>query len=285
MSVRKPTQVRAPPMAPMAPMAMEMATAAPVSDMSRLSLVLSAGAKEAAAREAEATGVKSGKGKERMRQEIPGLPEGSIQKPSFKNMGKSRPRVFGDDDDTSKEAAAKVRAAEAEELKEIAAQRAKMALGPDEMVKARLFTLAAKFHLEALEQFLNMAARAGDTNLMMMTHGRIQKKMDEYAQMMASNGFRLEAKLKSPLGVDAYFQKIFAKMRDSMQLAIRIHLSIEDEKAFYKLEKAAEPAAALTLSLAGTELEQPYEKDRPDAKVVEDTADRLMVMIMDLVKQ
>ena len=283
MSVRKPTQVRAPPMAPMAPMAMAMAAAAPVSDMSRLSLVLGAGAKEAAAREAEATGVRPGK--ERMRKEIPGLPEGGIQKPSFKNMGKSRPRLFGDDDDTPEEAEAKYRAAKDAELKEIAAQRAQMALGPKEMVKARLFTLAARFNIDALEQFLEMATRAGDTNLMMMTHGRIQKKTEEYAQMMASNGFRLEAKLKSPLDGDKYFQMIYAKMRDSMQLAIRIHLSIEDEKAFYKLEKAAEPTAALTMRFAGTELEQPGPKDRAEAKDVEETADRLVVMIMDLVKQ
>ena len=329
MSVRKPTQVRAQPMAPMAPMAMKMATAAPVSDMSRLSLVLGAGAKEAAAREAEATGVRPGKEVvRRVRKVIPDLPEGGIQKPSFKNLGKSRPRLFGDDDDnasnasgntwadmleeaeaqdlaakeeaemtdeegrevtdeevTDEEAEAQSRAAKDKELKEIAAQRAQMALGPREMVKARLFTLAARFNIDALEQFLEMATRAGDTNLMMMTHGRIQKKMDEYAQMMASNGFRLEAKLKSSLEGDKYFQMIYAKMRDSMQLAIRIHLSIEDEKAFYKLEKAAEPTAALTMRFAGTELEQPGPKDRAEAKDVEDTADRLVVMIMDLVKQ
>ena len=312
MSVRKPTQARAPPMAPMA----MMTTEAPVSDMSRLSLVLGAGAKEAAARQAEATGVRPGKEVvRRVRKEIEGLPPGGIKKPSFKDLGKSRPRLFGDDDDnasnasgntwadmleeaeaqdlaakeeaemTDEEAEAQDRAAKDKELKEIAAQRAKMALGPEEMVKARLFTLAAKFNIHALEQFQEMAARAGANDLVMMTNERIQKKMDEYAQMMASNGFRLEAKLKSSQEGDAYFQMIFAKMLESLRLAIRIHLSIEDEKAFSKLEKAAQPAAALTLRFAGTELEQPGPKDAAEAAAVEDAADRLVVMIMDIAKQ
>ena len=306
MSVRKPAQVRAPPMAPMAMVAAAPATAAPVSDMSRLSLVLSAGAKEAVAREAEVTGVKSGKGvMPRVRKVIPGMPKGGFKKPSMKNLGRGFPRLFGDDDDASdasgdtvdemlEEAEAQDRAAKDaevtdeegdDELKELAAQKAPVALGPAEMVKARLFTVAAKFNIHALEQFLEMAARAGDTNLMMMTHGRIQKKMDEYAQMMASNGFHLEAKLKSSLDGDAYFQKIFAKMLESLRLAVRIHLSIEDEQAFSKLEKAAQPAAAFTLRFAGTELEQPGPKDAAEAKAVEDAADRLVVMAMDLFKQ
>jgi len=291
------------PMAMVAPMA--TATAAPVSDMSRLSLVLSAGAKEAAAREAEATGVKSGKEiMRRVRKEIPGVPKGGFKKPSIKDLGKRFPRLFGDDDDSDasgdtvdemlEEAEAQDRAAKDaevtdeegdDELKELAAQKAPEALGPKEMVKARLFTLAAKFNLHALEQFMEMAARAGDTNLMMMTKGRIDRKMDEYAQMMNSNGFPLEAKLKSSRASDAYFQKIFAKMLESLRLAIRIHLSIEDEMAFSKLEKAAQPAAALTMRFAGTELEQPGPKDRAEAKEVENTADRLVVMIMDLIKQ
>ena len=307
MSVRKPAQVRAPPMAPMAMVAAAPATAAPVSDMSRLSLVLSAGAKEAAAREAETTGVRPGKEiMRRVRKEIPGVPSGGFKKPSIKDLGRGLPRLFGDDDDNASNASGNtfddmLEEAEAQdsaakdaemtdeegddELNELAAQKAPEALGPAEMVKARLYTVAAKFNIHALEQFMEMAERSGDTNLMMFTKGRIEKKTDEYVQMMASNGVDLEAKLKSTDESDAYFQKIFAKMLESLQLSIRIHLSIEDEQAVSKLEKAAQFAAAFTMKFAGTELEQPGPKDAAEAKSVEDTADRLVVTNMDLFKQ
>lgn len=314
MSVRKPTQVRAaPPMAPMAPVAM-VATAAPVFDTSRLSLVLGAGAKEAAAREAEATGVKSGKeamgamGRAR-RVVVPRPPSGGFKKPSIKDLGRGRSRLFGADDDNAsnasgdtwdgmlEEAEAQDRAAkEAEvtdeegddaELNELAAQKAPEALGPAEMVKARLFTVAAKFYIHALEEFMETAKRYEGTNLMMFTKGRIEKKTAEYAEMMASNGFDLEAKLKSTDESDAYFQKIFATMRDALERSIRMSETrlIGDQMAFSKLEKASQLAAAFTMKFAGTELEQPGPKDAAEAKSVEETADRLVVMIMDLFKQ
>jgi uncharacterized protein YdcH (DUF465 family) len=310
MSVRKPAQVRAPLMAPMAPVAMEMATAAPVSGMSRLSLVLGAGAKEAAVRQAEATGVRPGKeAMGRARRVIVPRPSGGFKKPSIKDLGRGRSRLFGADDDNAsnasgdtwdgmlEEAEAQDRAAkEAEvtdeegddaELNELAAQKAPEALGPAEMVKARLFTLAAKFYIHALEQFMEMAGRSGEANLMMFTKGRIEKKTAEYAEMMASNGFDLEAKLKSTDESDAYFQKIFATMRDALERSIRMSETrlIGDQMAFSKLEKASQLAAAFTMKFAGTELEQPGPKDAAEAKSVEETADRLVVMIMDLFKQ
>jgi hypothetical protein len=286
MSVRKPAQVRAAP--PMAPMAM-VATAAPVFDTSRLSLVLGAGAKEVAARDVEATGVKRGKeAMRRVRKAIPGMPKGGLKKPSIKNLGRGFPRLFGDDDDNAsnasgdtwdgmlEEAEAQDRAAkdaevtdeeEDDELKELAAQRAAMALGPMEMVKARLYTVAAKLNIAGLRQLsaiLKMSTMW--VNALMMTEGRIEKKTREYEQMMADNGFDLEAKLRSDEVDDNYFQLVYMKMRAELQQEInRANTGlVSDPDAYEKIQKASNLTAAKILSLAGTTLQQPGSDGRPN---------------------
>lgn len=256
------------------PMQAATTTGAPVDDApSELSL---------AEREVEATGV--GEGKEvmrRVRKAIPGIPEGGIRKPSIKNLGKSRPRLFDDDDEEGSNDD------KDNELKDLAAQKAPEALGPQEMVKARLFTVAAKFNIHALEEFVKLGKENDMNNLVYESKMQIMVKTNEYLKMMASNGFDLEAKLKSTDKSEAYFQEIFATMRDALQLSIRIHgmRMIGSQLAFSKLEKAAQLTAAFTIKFAGTELEQPGPKDAAEAKSVQDTADRLVVMNMDLFNQ
>lgn len=289
MSVRKPAQVRAPPMAPMAPMA-------PMSDMSRLSLVLGAGAKEAAAREAEATGVKSGKEvMRRVRKVIPGVPKGGFKKPSIKNLGRGLPRLFGDDDDNAsnasgdtvdemleqaeaedgaakdadEQAEAEAEAAfKAAELQGAANQRAAMALGPMEMVKARLYTVAAKLNIAGLRQLTAILKMSPMwVNAFMMTEGRIEKKTREYEQMMAENGFDLEAKLRSDEADDKYFQLVYMKMRLALQQEInRTNTGlVSDPDAYKKIQDASNRTAAKILSLAGTSLQQ----SDPDERLVD----------------
>ena len=242
MSVRKPAQVRAPPMAPMAPMAM-VATAAPVNDMSRLSLVLGAGAKEAAAREAEATGVKSGKeAMRRVRKVIPGVPKGAVARRKQNYFEAEAEAAF-----------------EAAELQGAANQRAAMALGPMEMVKARLYTIAAKLNIAGLRQLTAIMKMSPMwVNALMMTEGRIEKRTGEYEQMMADNGFDLEAKLHSDEADDKYFQLVYIKMRVALQQEInRTNTGlVSDPEAYEKIQVAANRAAAKILSLAGTSLQQ-----------------------------
>lgn len=273
MSVRKPTQVRAPP----------MATEASVSDMSRLSLVLGAGAKEASARKAEATGVRPGKGvMPRVRKVIPGMPKGGFKKPSIKNLGRGLPRLFGSDDDSDasgdtwdemlEEAEAQDRAGkdadeqaeaeaafEAAELQGAANQRAAMALGRKEMVQARLFTVAAKLNIAGLRQFTAILKMSPMwANALMMTEGRIEKRTREYEQMMADNGFDLEAKLYSDEADDKYFQRVYVKMRLALQQEInRTNTGlVSDPKAYEKIQDASNRTSAKILSLAGTSLQQ-----------------------------
>ena len=275
MSVRKPAQVRAPPMA----MAMEpMATAtAPVSDMSRLSLVLGAGAKEAAAREAEVTGVKSGKGvMPRVRKVIPGMPKGGFKKPSMKNLGRGFPRLFGDDEE------------EDDELKELAAQRAAMALGPMEMVKARLYTVAAKLNITGLRQLTAIMKMSPMwVNALMMTEGRIEKKTGEYEQMMADNGFDLEAKLHSDEADDKYFQLVYIKMRVALQQEINRTntVLVSDPEAYEKIQAASNRAAAKILSLAGTSLQQSGPDGRLDQGSLNEEAAKLELELKEILQR
>ena len=226
MSVRKPAQVRAPPMAPMAP----MATEAPVSDMSRLSLVLSAGAKEAAAREADATGV-----------------NGGITKKS-----KSR----------------KERA--------MADQSVQQAHGEKATVRERILTLAAKLNIHALMQFTRILKMSPTyVNVLMMTEGRIEKKTADYKQMMADNGYDLEAKLYSTDEGESYFQQIYAMMLKALEKSIDSSGTrlINDPEMFAKLQTVANNTAMKIFKYAGTELEQPSvdpgQAERADADATE----------------
>jgi len=275
MSVRKPAQVRAPPMAmAMAPMA---TATAPVSDMSRLSLVLGAGAKEAAAREAEVTGVKSGKGvMPRVRKVIPGMPKGGFKKPSMKNLGRGFPRLFGDDEE------------EDDELKELAAQRAAMALGPMEMVKARLYTVAAKLNITGLRQLTAIMKMSPMwVNALMMTEGRIEKRTGEYEQMMADNGFDLEAKLHSDEADDKYFQLVYIKMRVALQQEINRTntVLVSDPEAYEKIQAASNRAAAKILSLAGTSLQQSGPDGRLDQGSLNEEAAKLELELKEILQR
>lgn len=227
MSVRK---TPANSQAPMAMAATMVPTEAPVSDMSRLSLVLSTGAKEAAAREADAKGVKGG----------------------IKKKFKSR------------------------EARAMADQSVQQAHGEKATVKERILTLAAKLNIHALMQFthiLNMSSAY--VNVLMMTEGRIEKKTADYKQMMADNGYDLEAKLYSTDEGESYFQQIYAMMLKALKKSIDSSGTrlINDPEMFAKLQTVANNTAMKIFKYAGTELEQPSvdpgQAERADADATE----------------